>query len=420
MSFLNRLLIFLQDECNYDPAMRGVEQQEMTTLIGRIKIDALATRASAIRQGMSCSVIPPRYDKSIRSSVMGGMNYHVEIHFDDGVVWLARIRRSNVTSPPLELQNYIVQSEVATLRFLQRTSVPAPRVFDFQFDHEDNPVGVGYILMEKMPGKSLRWSRATQEQRKNVMSQLVDIFIELRRHPFDQIGSLILPGHAHVGPLARESLTDFTDSGMQALGPFSSLRDYHTASLQLILHQILRDELYALKRVDGYLIHRFLLDLIPSVFPQTERGQESFYLKHADDKGDHILVDEDYNITAIIDWEWAYTTSQSLAFSSPIAFLPVRSFYEGSNDLGGDETVFAHLFEEAERHDLAQLVRNGRLQHRFMFCCGYDLEDWEGFLGLFHGLRKVVGVDESLDWDEWKTVALERYRADDGLRQLLQ
>ncbi|KAH7010716.1 hypothetical protein B0J12DRAFT_751417 [Macrophomina phaseolina] len=214
-------------------------------------------------------------------------------------------------------------------------------------------------------------------------------------------------------------VNDFTDSGIQPLGPFTSLRDYHTAHLQLVLDLIVRDELYALQPVDAYLVHRFLLEIIPDVLPQSVGGQESFYLKHADDKGDHILIDEDFSITAVIDWEWAYTTSQTLAFNSPIAILPVKTFYDGSNELGEDELVFIKLLEEAKRHDLAQIVREGRLHHRFMFCGGYDLEDWRGFLGLFHGLRKLVGADDSLDWDAWKKVALERYRDDDGLQTLL-
>ncbi|KAH7021763.1 hypothetical protein B0J12DRAFT_687267 [Macrophomina phaseolina] len=100
------------------------------------------------------------------------------------------------------------------------------------------------------------------------MSQLVDIFIGLNRYPFDQTGSLDLPGYSRIGPFARESLTDFTDSRIQPVGPFTSLRDYHTAYLQLVLDLIVRDELYTLQPVDAYLIHRFLLEIIPNVLPQ--------------------------------------------------------------------------------------------------------------------------------------------------------
>lgn len=36
-------------------------------------------------------------------------------------------------------------------------------------------------------------------------------------------------------------------------------------------------------------------------------GDDKFYLKHTDDKGDHTVFNDDFNITGIIDWEWAYT-----------------------------------------------------------------------------------------------------------------
>ena len=73
---------------------------------------------------------------------MGGMNYHIEIEFEDGIRWLARIRRSNATSPPSDLKEYIMRSEVATLQFIFNTKFPAPKVFDYNFDSE-NPIGVG-------------------------------------------------------------------------------------------------------------------------------------------------------------------------------------------------------------------------------------------------------------------------------------
>lgn len=170
--------------------------------------------------------------------------------------------------------------------------------------------------------------------------------------------------------------------------------------------------------MDAYLVHRFLIDLVPSVLPSVQ-DDGKFYLKHADDKGDHILVDEHFNITGIIDWEWAHTASPAHAFNSPIGLLPVADFYSGKNDLGDDEIVFARLLEERGRHDLARFVWNGRLQHRFTFCCGYDLVDWDGSLGLFRGLRDAIGVDDGLEWNDWKAAALQRYKDDSGLQVLL-
>ncbi|KAI1102469.1 hypothetical protein F4804DRAFT_312893 [Jackrogersella minutella] len=393
--------------------------REVAELIEKINISAFTARASELRQGIPCSISLHHYDKAIHS-VMGGMNYHAEINFDDGIKWMARIRRSNATSPPPVLRDYILQSEVATLKFLQKTSVPAPKVFDFALDHADNPVGVGYILMEKLPGKSLIWASTNQDQRTKIMNQLADIFIELRKYPFDLIGSLDHQGDCHVAALAREALTDFENSGMRTMGPFSSIKEYYESEIKLILDLILRQELYSKHAVDAYLTHRYLFDLIPLVSSSSVQSDQNFYLKHADDKGDHILVDEEFNITGIIDWEWAHTAPSSLAFNSPIGLLPVGEFYEGVNNLGHDENIFVRILEGKGHGYLADCVRNGRLQHRFSFCKGYELSmDWDGFLGLFQGLRDAVEKDSGVDWETWRAATLHRYREDDGLQILL-
>ncbi|KJZ71636.1 hypothetical protein HIM_08948 [Hirsutella minnesotensis 3608] len=408
-----------EDADAYDPACREAEKQELTDLIRKINISALRARASFLRQGKPCSIPPAKYDGASRSSVMGGMNFHVEICFEDGVVWMARFRRSNATSPPTAIRNFIMRSEVATLMFLEKTSVPAPKLYDFELEHPGNPVGPAFILMEKLPGKSLRWSTTTPQQRQRVMSQLADVFVELYKHPFRFFGSLDVPGESHIGPFAKESLMTLAKSEMRTIGPCSSLEDYYASSLQLILDLIIQEELYSRQAVDAYLIHRFLLDLIPLVVPSTQ-NDDNFYLKHADDKGDHILVDDHFNITGIIDWEWAHTAPPQHAFNSPVCLLPVAEFYNGNNNLGGDEIKFSRLLEEKGHSDLARFVQDGRVQHRFAFCCGYNLMDWDGFLGLFRGLRDAVGVDNNLDWDDWKAVAIQRYKSDLGLLQLLK
>jgi aminoglycoside phosphotransferase (APT) family kinase protein len=144
--------------------------------------------------------------------MMGGMNLHLPITFTDGVKWLARIRRTNATSPPPELQNYILMSEIATLRFLETVNIPTPRVYDYSVEGEDSPAGVSYILMDFMPGAVLDWSTISEEGHRKVIAQLADIYIELGKHRFPTMGCMDQIGTKHIGPLTRECLTDFTDS----------------------------------------------------------------------------------------------------------------------------------------------------------------------------------------------------------------
>ncbi|PVI00899.1 hypothetical protein DM02DRAFT_526108, partial [Periconia macrospinosa] len=77
--------------------------------------------------------------------VMGGMNYHIDVVFENGVVWLARIRRSNATSPPPGLRERGCggTAEYATMRSLESVDIPTSKVFGFALENQDNPVGVG-------------------------------------------------------------------------------------------------------------------------------------------------------------------------------------------------------------------------------------------------------------------------------------
>ncbi len=87
----------------------------------------------------------------------------------------------------------ILRSEAATMGYLQRhTRIPTPKMFGWACESDpDNALGVGYILMEKLDGKALDWQAATPAQKEKIMQQLVDIFLEVEKHPFEAMGSLV-------------------------------------------------------------------------------------------------------------------------------------------------------------------------------------------------------------------------------------
>lgn len=45
----------------------------------------------------------------------------------------------------------------------------------------------------------------------------------------------------------------------------------------------------------------------------------------------------------------------------------------------------------------------------------YNAIDWEGHKGLFRGLCDAADVENGLDRDEWKPIAMHRYKDDVGL-----
>lgn len=70
--------------------------------------------------------------------------------------------------------------------------------------------------------------------------------------------------------------------------------------------------------VNAYLVFSFLKpqvqDLVAKPSHNPVETTEQFYLKHVDDKGGHLMVDDDLNITGIIDWQMARVVPAREAF----------------------------------------------------------------------------------------------------------
>ncbi|KAG6053906.1 hypothetical protein E4U17_004241 [Claviceps sp. LM77 group G4] len=362
--------------------------------------------------------------------MMGGRNCHAEITFEDGVVWLARFRIVSAITPPLEVRDYILQSEAMTMQFLDRhTRVPSPRVFDWACESDPtNTIGVGYILMEKLNGTSLRWHEATAAQKEKIVRQYAEIMLELERHPFDQLGSLISKGAAAESQIQVGALADFStfrsgDGGMP-LGPFRTSEEAFRAIIEAYIRMTVAGEIGSTENVlDLLLAYRFRLDVLDKVSEQTataEKGSEQFFLKHADDKGDHILVNDDFDIVGIIDWEWCQTASREQAFSSPCMMWSISAFYNGSNQLTEEELLLARVFRERGREDLASCVLHGRKVQRLLFALDplTAYEDSKTLSSLFIGLKrafdghdcKTDGQGVEYEWETWKGKALEDWK----------
>ena len=294
-------------------------------------MEALRSAASRAREDISCHI--PAFDNHIDgsagrltlvSSQWGGQNCHFDIEFPDGVTWIARIRLDDPMLPPPSIQAriFFFLSEVATLKFLASTKVPAPHVYGYALESPENPVGTSYVLVEKLAGKPLDWNSANTEQRVWVMEQLADVYLELERHPFPLSGFLTL----QVSGVTAETngnqvkVSSFAqlpcfETPEQGLGPFQTLEAAYTAIIHQQMQTLANHEVSSLP-LDNYLTFLWRLKVLPKFVANSVSREGPFYLKHYDDKGDHILVDEEHNITGVIDWEFTSTESKELAFSS--------------------------------------------------------------------------------------------------------
>ncbi|KAH7322687.1 hypothetical protein B0I35DRAFT_450033 [Stachybotrys elegans] len=415
---------------DYSKKYLAEEARRLDELYRKIDGAQLCIRASQVR---SDAKVP-----------WGGQNCHAEIVFEDGVVWLVRFRLSSPISPPPEVRDYVLQSEAATMQFLEHhTNIPSPKVFDWACESDSsNTTGVGYILMESMPGMPLDWQGATMSQKQKIVRQFADIILEIERHPFDKLGSLVTTAapKTSIGPqrrvdaLAQHSTFRSGKDG-RPLGPFQSSREELSCLVEAHLQMIAAGEIGTTENaIDVFLAHRFRLDLLDQAFKQSASANtegERFFLKHADDKGDHILVNADFEIVGIIDWEWCSTASREVAFSSPCMMWPVAAFYDGSNELAKEEVFLAHVFREKGREDLARYVLDGRKVQRLLFALGPGgavHEDKRTFASLFMGLKRAFhGLDAELgdqdveaEWEAWKKQALVDWKHETLLKAMLK
>lgn len=408
----------------YYTANDSAKAKHILARLSQVNTTALVSLASRLRNGVPCTIptlVPDSQGQlNIKavSSQTGGQNCNLDVRFQDGTVWLARIRLDDPLLPPRSTQAYIFLSEVYTLKYLENAGIPAPKVFHFATESSENPVGVPFLLMEKIDGVPLMWDMTTPAQRTKVVEQMADIFLALEKHPFRSTGSIYLSnGSSKICGFAQSQLFDSPDA---PLGPFDNLGSSLRAMIAQQMRLIANGELSTFA-LDNYLTHCWRMDMIPEVV--SLHNDAGFFLKHFDDKGDHIMVDEDFKITGIIDWEFASAEPKALAFSSPPMLWPVLDFFAGSNRLSPEEMGLAAVFERRGRNDMAHLVRDGRKMQRFLnFNGGGIPQDREEFEAMFQGLRAAwAGENFQLSpYQSWKAEALKTYAGDEQLLHLLR
>ncbi|EHA51583.1 hypothetical protein MGG_15205 [Pyricularia oryzae 70-15] len=246
---------------------------------------------------------------------------------------------------PESLAGYLISSEYATLKFLETTAVPAPQDFAFgvRDDGTDHGVGLGFLLMEELSGKSwqgdgIDGKLATEDDKTRVLQGLADIMAELAAHPFPKARSLTLQGsYIQVSAVARDS-TSTT-------------------------------------------------------------------------KGDHLLVDDDFNITRIIDRGMARVVPSNEASSLSLVTADMSSLCNGRASLSDDDVALARVLTERSYFQMAGCMGDDKIRRFFW---GLALEPKWSYGMRCHWLvqyvvLRVFGVDQ--EWTE--------YLSDERLQGLL-
>ncbi|KAL8796595.1 MAG: hypothetical protein Q9182_007325 [Xanthomendoza sp. 2 TL-2023] len=410
--------------------------QDHASIFRYAKFDPLALChiASRLRGGQSC------YCDLTQTPKTGSFNWAVFLLFADGVEWVLRSPRKGDGVVSDDTNLLLLASEAATLKYIKRHStIPVPEVFSYQAS-ADNDVGIPYILMSKAKGSPLHhaWqypeSLGTEEQRAKVLFQLGAITWKLSRLRFSQAGSLFEEsGEFKIKTCLSRGLLMQRRDDLEDVprGPFSSENDFYEAHFTAFLEHVrylplshhcflaplpmrgdygdVTSYLAAVDRWNYFVAVRSKIDsslnrtdyviagdaLLGLMAKWTQLcgyfcddDQHRFVLYHPDLNVNNIYVDENFNITCIIDW--AFCSAIPLAMLLIPPGLP-----QSRNEL---DNLLLPAFEEGFRQGLEENLPEEAIdaEYRLSWIASRNRPMW-----LF---TRLLNLDSEADYGLFKSI----------------
>ncbi|KAI9813342.1 MAG: hypothetical protein M1832_006357 [Thelocarpon impressellum] len=304
-----------------------------------------------------------------------------------------------------------LRGEIATMKYVaQHTTIPLPRIHGYGFGG-DYPTGLPFLLLEYVEGRRLgdtKYSELDPPSKAKIYRQLADMFIQLREQEFDHIGSLTLDRHgAPIFSTNRPMGINFCDAQLDGqdparlLGPndiFTSTTAYVRFLLHFAYNNFLRQrdavEDMENARFQIYALHEMRDRVRAWIDPGLDSGP--FVLMHGDLLPGNIIVDDDFNVLAIIDWEWSHTVPLQL-FVPPswLTGVPVEflTYEDRTGAISEEWSCLAGAVHETELKRPTQVVGRPRVSELWAdvdagkldaFLLAHSLLRLDSLVGLYH------------------------------------
>ncbi|KAI9827433.1 MAG: hypothetical protein M1832_004782 [Thelocarpon impressellum] len=205
-----------------------------------------------------------------------------------------------------------LSSEVATMRHVAtHTDIPIPRVHGYALGEDESNDGVANPTID-LP-------KLDPEKKTRFYGQLAHILGQMRLQELPAVGSLLLDetgAQPDAMRLGRPLSLDLNDQATEGLKPdlivdrtYQSTADYSYALYRLLYNVFKRQRNSVYDETDAraqiFALEQYRRILLGWVLPEHNHGP--FVLMHGDLRPSNIIIDEDFNIRAIIDWEWSRT-----------------------------------------------------------------------------------------------------------------
>lgn len=152
--------------------------------------------------------------------------------------------------------------------------------------------------------------------------------------------------------------------------------------------------------LEAFLFYRFLRQNTAVLVTPDIPGQ--FFLKHVDDKGDHLLVNEEFDITGIIDWQFARVVPAAEAFGPSFLTADLGSLYSSNTNVTDDDRLLAQALKSRGFDKLASFAEGSESMRRFHLGLASGLTRDEA-REMLKGIVTCVQGKELEDMDAWIT-----------------
>ncbi|EGD96537.1 hypothetical protein TESG_03977 [Trichophyton tonsurans CBS 112818] len=286
------------------------------SFLASVNWEALCDFASSLHSGKRCIV-----ESEI---ALGGRHMVRIIQFEDNSRWIARLRmpaRSTSKDDSIdkhEAADNLLKREFDCLQLVkERTTVPVPTVFGYS---NKSKIGAPVILMECLLGNvgtDLNFDFIPPKYKNSFFEEMARIQTEISSILFPKIGSIIRleNGSYDIGPIPGLG------------GPFDTATEYFRAWSATI--QFPHPASF-IENTCGNLG----ADIAKSTaeFPQRigelaemlpVRDSGPFPLRHIDFGHNNILVDDNYKVLGVIDWEHAFAAPwETVDFPLTLSTIP--------------------------------------------------------------------------------------------------
>jgi len=299
---------------------------------------------------MTCRVTSTKF-------VCGGLNVLFEAVFDDDKIWLCRAGWIGPQYSSTFLET-MMHTTVTAMRYLaENSSLRIPEVY--AYEGNDNEIGAPYMLLEPLEGLSYMDMVSLPDFNVDplrIVSNVAKVMIQLSQITFPAIGWLYETADGvQVGPIV-----DY--SGVKH-GPFNTSVEYFYWRAKRASEM---QHAWKSESEESALKSDFVCWMFAQAAPMlSERNYGPFPLMHPDVWGQQLLMDKEYTIHGVLDWDEASTVPwlEFCSYPSDLKWLMHRL---ESNEY--NPNVLQIIKERQERYRLA--LREGGLHDSILKIVG--------------------------------------------------